>query len=63
MDRQEPGASTRNEAGAPATSGRVPLDFEEPTGTSRRAWPVTEGFPFPKGVLHSAEQIRIVENG
>ncbi len=61
MTVQGRGANTRDEAEVPATGGRVPLDFEEPTGTSRRAWPVTEGFPFPKGALNSVGQIRIVE--
>lgn len=38
----------------------VALKISEPTAFPRQNWPVTSGIPFPKGVLASAENVRLL---
>ena len=41
----------------------VPLSIEEPTGVSRRDWPVRRGVPFPREALPSVDGLRLMGPG
>jgi len=46
---------------APATRSSVAFTVTEPTGISRRRWPVRGSLPFYRGELASAKNIRLIE--
>lgn len=57
---------TAGEVPVPATTQEtsVVLTVKEPTDRPRADWPLTSGVPFPKGVLASAENVKLFdENG
>lgn len=45
----------------PTQKSRIRLRVDEPSGVGRKAWPVTSGVPFGKGVLANVRDIRLVD--
>lgn len=46
-----------------AETKTVPLRVRNPHGSAAVRWPVTNGVPFPQGVLASADQVRMLRDG
>src|SRR4029077_21095341 len=40
---------------------RIPLVVAEPNGVERSNWPVTQGLPFARGQVATADEIRILD--
>jgi len=50
----------------PATQealGSIPLTVRNPHGFSATSWPVTQGVPFPQGILGSSDDLRLTLGG
>lgn len=42
-------------------SGQVPLTVRNPHSAAISSWPITQGVPFPQGVLGDAQHVRLVD--
>ncbi|MBM4045144.1 MAG: hypothetical protein FJ279_08520 [Planctomycetes bacterium] len=45
----------------PQMDGVIPLPIEEPDGITRRGFPVTQGVPFPRGILRDVNRVRLLD--